>query len=477
MTRPITAVLLGAGNRGMMVYGNFSLKNPDKLKFIAVAEPIKSRRIKFAKLHDIPLSNAFDTWEQLLKEEKIADVAFICTSDRLHVEPALKALDLGYDILLEKPMAHDLNGCLKIVNKVEETKRRLMVAHVLRYTDFFNKIHETILKGQLGEVVNITHRENVSWYHMAHSFVRGNWRNSELSSPLILAKCCHDLDLLYWNINSLPKKICSFGNIKHFKKENAPVGAPEYCVEGCPIENDCLYYAPRIYVDIEPILQIMKNSGKRGFKLLACLRKKYPRFLECLSHSIKSLHELRYWKHWPVDPLYVNHPENYSDSAKLEILRNSPYGRCVYSCDNNVPDHQVVEILFENGVTTNLIFHGFSEREGRTLRIDGTKATLIGEFYSSGEKLTLYDHLTVNKKILHESFLTMDMASHGGGDFALIEEFIALLKSKGYNQPLTNARESLESHLMAFAAEESRLKNAVINMTEYRKKAYSVIQK
>ena len=158
--KPITAILMGAGNRGMMVYGNYALQYQEKLKFVAVAEPIENRRAKFAKSHKIPQSNCHETWEQLLKEGKIADAAFICTSDRIHVEPALKALGLGYDVLLEKPMAHDLKGCLQIVNKVEKTQKRLMVAHVLRYTKFFQTVHETLLKGRLGEVMNITHREN-----------------------------------------------------------------------------------------------------------------------------------------------------------------------------------------------------------------------------------------------------------------------------------------------------------------------------
>jgi len=471
LENPRTAVLLGAGNRGMVVYGNYALKHPSKLKFVAIAEPIESRRRKFAALHHISPSNCFETGEQLLTNDRMADAAFICTTDRLHVAPTLRALELGYDVLLEKPIAHDLKGCVDILKKVEQTKKRLMVAHVLRYTNFFKTIHEVILSGKLGKVINITQRENVAWYHMAHSFVRGNWRNKEQSSPIILAKCCHDLDLLYWMIGSLPRKISSFGELSHFTKENAPIGAPNYCVEGCPREKDCIYNAQRIYVDIEPIIQIMRKSGKRGYQFLAFLRKKHPKMLEILSFGIKSLKELRYWRHWPVDHLYVNDPEDYSDEAKLRILQKSPYGRCVYYCDNNVPDHQTVDILFENGVTANLIFHGFSEREGRTLRIDGTRGTLIGNFFTSGEKIKLYDHLTGDKKIIYKASLTMEESSHGGGDYALIDEFLRTLQNNDSKQPLTNARESLESHLMAFAAEQSRLNHKIVDMSEYRNKA------
>jgi predicted dehydrogenase len=189
----LTAILLGAGNRGMTVYGEYALKYPEKLKFVAVAEPIKSRREKFAQIHEIPPNKCFISWEDLLQEEKLAETAFICTQDQMHIKPTIKALEIGYDILLEKPMAHTLEGCIKIVKKVEETGRILGISHVLRYTNFFSTIMDTIQKGLLGNLVNISHRENLSWYHMAHSFVRGNWRNVELSSPMILAKCCHDL--------------------------------------------------------------------------------------------------------------------------------------------------------------------------------------------------------------------------------------------------------------------------------------------
>lgn len=469
---PITAVLFGAGDRGMTVYGNYALKNKKKLKFVAVAEPIETRREKFAKLHDIPPNRCYKSWEDIITEKKLADTAFICMQDQMHVDPAIQALEKGYDVLLEKPMAHTLEGCVKIVEKVEETGRILGIGHVLRYTKFFSTIYDTIQKGLLGIIVNISHRENVSWYHMAHSFVRGNWRNVETSSPMILAKCCHDLDLLYWMVGSLPKKISSFGNLLHFKPENAPEGAPKYCLDGCPVSDTCNYYAPRIYVDIVPIIQIVEKSDNKLYKFFINLRKKHKITLIALSKLIHSLKGLRYWKDWPVNALYADQPEDYSDEGKKEILKTSPYGRCVYRCDNDVVDHQVVNIEFENGATATLTMHGFSEREGRTLRIDGTKATLIGEFHGSGEKITFYDHYLGTEEVLYSKKLSLGNG-HGGGDFLLIEAFIESLKDKNKRQPLTNARASLESHLMAFASEESRTKNVIVDMEEFRKKAES----
>jgi predicted dehydrogenase len=475
MTKIVTAVLIGAGLRGMDLYGNYALKYPNRLKFLAVAEPIKSRREKFVKLHDIPIERSYHSWENLLDEEKLADVAFICTQDQMHLEPTLAALDKGYNILLEKPIAHTLEGCIKIVQKAEKTGKTVGVSHVLRYTKFFSTIYDVIHNGLLGKIINISHRENVSWYHMAHSFVRGNWRNTHNSSPMILAKCCHDLDLLFWLINSMPTKISSFGSLTHFKRENAPKGAPNYCVEGCPIENECLYYAPRIYIEIIPILQELEKTGLRFYKFIANLRKSHKKTLKGLSKIIPILKQLVEFKDWPISAIYLGQPEelerDYTDKAKLQILSRSPYGKCVFKCENNVVDHQVVNIEFENEVTANLIMHGFSEREGRTIRIDGTKATLIGSFFDSGQKIRLFDHFSGKEKILFTQKFSPESAVHGGGDLLFIDAFINSLHDSNNSEPLTNARASLESHLMAFAADESRLNGTVIDMKKFRKDA------
>jgi predicted dehydrogenase len=472
MVLPVTAVLIGAGRRGLHVYGKYALKNRKKLKFIAVAEPIKTRRETFARLHGISLKRCYESWEDILAQKKLADTAFICTQDQMHTKPALLALEKGYHVLLEKPMAQTLNDCIKIVKKVEETGRILGVSHVLRYTDFFRTIYKTIRKGLLGEIVNITHRENVMWYHYAHSYVRGPWARVDTSSPMILAKCCHDLDLLFHMVGSLPKKISSLGNLFHFKPDNAPKGAPEYCLDGCPAKDKCLYYAPRIYIDIIPMIQLLEKSDNKALKMLGKLRKNHVNLLTYLSKIIEPFRELRYYKNFPIYYLYEGQKEDYSDEAKARILNTSNYGKCVYHCDNNVVDHQLVNIEFENGVTANLSMHGFSEREGRTLRIDGTRATLIGEFHISGEKIIFYDHFTGKEKLIYKKKLTRESGEHGVGDFELIDTFIESLINKEKLQPLTNAKDALESHLMAFAANESRLAGRIIDMTEFRRNAY-----
>jgi predicted dehydrogenase len=469
INKPLTAILVGAGNRGITAYARFAELHPEDLNFIAVAEPLEIRRRRFAEIHNIDSKFCFETWEDLLSKKKIADFALICTQDQMHIEPTLKALDQGYDVLLEKPMAHTLEGCVKLVKKAEEKNKILGICHVLRYSPFFSTVYESINKGLIGDIVNISHRENVSWFHMAHSFVRGNWRSKELSSPMILAKCCHDLDILYWIVGSLPRKLSSIGNLFHFKQKNIPEGAPKYCVEGCPVQNSCIYYAPRIYIDIEPILQVIDKSDNSLFKFFGNLRRNHLKILKIFTTLIPRLKQLRYWKEWPVEPLYHDQDtEDYSDEAKFEILRSSPYGRCIYQCDNDVVDHQIVSIEFENGVTACLTMHGFSENEGRTIRIDGTKGTLTGKFSMSGEEIKFYDHFSGKEEIIYKQKLGLKMAQHGGGDLKIIESFINSVKERGLD-PLTSVRASLESHLMAFAAENSRLNNVVVDMKTFRK--------
>jgi predicted dehydrogenase len=471
MSTTITAVLLGAGRRGFYVYGNYAKNNKKKLKFVAVADPIQKRRENFAKLHNIPPNRCYESWDNLLSMEKLADVAFICTQDQMHTEPTLLALDKGYHVLLEKPMANKLKDCIRIVQKVEESGKILGVSHVLRYTDFFFTVFKIIKSKLLGDIVNISHRENISWYHMAHSYVRGPWAKAEESSPMILAKACHDLDLLYWMIDSLPKKINSFGSLLYFRPENAPKGAPKFCLDGCPVKDSCKYYAPRTYIDILPIIQIMQKGKNRILRFVGNLRKNHVKLLTFLAKISPLIRRLRYWSEWPVYYLYREHDEDFSDEAKIQILKTSPYGKCVYYCNNDVCDHQVVNIEFENGVTANLTVHGFSEKEGRTLRIDGTEATLVGEFHDAYKKLTIYNHYSGKKKVILNQKLSLRTVEHGGGDKKLIDAFLESIRKPNLKQPLTNARACLESHLMAFAANESRLKGIVVNMENFRKKS------
>jgi len=461
MSKPLEAVLIGAGNRGYEAYGPYALRHPDELRFIAVAEPHEERRARFARAHNIPPERQFRTWEDLFALGQIADAALICTLDRLHVEPTVAALEAGYDVLLEKPMATTVEDCVRLVQTAERTGRILMICHVLRYTPFFSKVHEIITSGRLGDIITVEHRENVAYWHMAHSYVRGNWRNRETESPMILAKCCHDMDILFWNLGPV-KRLSSFGSLIHYRAENAPPGAPERCTDGCPYEEECPWFAPRLYLEIIPLMHNARHSRAMLERLIASLYLDHPMLMKVARRLIPPLDAALDYRGWPISVI----SEDTSPEARRRALETGPYGRCVYHCDNNVVDHQTVNMEFESGITGVLFMHGHSHEEGRTMRYDGTRATLRGRFTMIKSEITIHDHLTGKTEIIVPAGT---LYGHGGGDVGLMAAFVRTVR-EGRAEPLTSARASLESHLMAFAAEQSRIQGgAVIEMDAYRR--------
>jgi predicted dehydrogenase len=420
MSQPIEAVMVGAGGRGYFAYGPYALQHPDQIRFTAVVEPHETRRRRFADAHTIAPERQFQSWEDLYAQGQLADVLLNCTLDRVHVDSTLPALELGYDVLLEKPMAHTLDGNVRLVRTAEEQGRLLMICHVLRYTTFFSKLHEILASGRLGDVVTVEHRENVVFWHMAHSFVRGNWRNSDMESPMILAKCCHDLDILYWNLGPVTR-LNSFGSLMHYRAESAPPGAPQRCLDGCPVADECPWYAPRLY---------LRDDDYVG---------------------------------WPISVI----SEDTSLEARRRALETGPYGRCVYHCDNDVVDHQTVNMEFETGATGVLFMHGHSHIEGRTMRYDGTRATLLGQFgYGAEGDIEIHDHLTGRVERVD---LEVATSGHGGGDEGVMSAFVKAVRDP--NSAMTTARESLESHLMAFASEEARVDRSILYIDDYRQRA------
>ncbi|MCS7061665.1 MAG: Gfo/Idh/MocA family oxidoreductase, partial [Anaerolineae bacterium] len=229
MAHPIEALMVGAGGRGMYAYGPYALAHPDEIRMVAVAEPDDARRTQFAALHGIPPERQFKSWQDALARPQLAQAALNCTQDRLHAASTLALLEAGYDVLLEKPMATTLADCVQLVQTAERHGRLLQICHVLRFTAFFSQLYEIVHSGRLGRIITVDHRENVSYWHMAHSFVRGHWRNEGLSSPMILAKCCHDLDILFWMIGRPARRLSSFGALTHYRAKNAPAGAPLRC--------------------------------------------------------------------------------------------------------------------------------------------------------------------------------------------------------------------------------------------------------
>ena len=466
--KPITTAIIGAGNRGKDVYGNYALLHPEEIKVIAAAEPDPRRLKKISQDHKIPLENQFKTWEDFFQKPKLTDTVIICTQDQMHTQPALKAIELGYDVLLEKPMAVSPIDCSLLVESAKKSKRQLRIAHVLRYNNFFQTIYSLIQSGKLGDIITIDHRENVSYYHYAHSFVRGNWSQEEKSSPMILAKSCHDLDILYWLValqGGYPQKISSFGSLRHFHRGNAPPGAPERCTDECPVIESCKYYAPRIYISIIPLLHIVQKGGSGIPKLMANLAVNYPSLFNHLKNIIPLFKKVEGYEGWPVNTI----TEDFSVQGRWDALRSGPYGRCVYQTSNDVVDHQVTLIEFNNQTTATFTMHGFSYTEGRTIRIDGTKATLLGQALDYGNTIKLYDHLTGKEEFILRTKMNIEPESgHGGGDTLLMKSFIDSVRDKSSVEPLSSAQESLESHMMAFAAEESRKTNLVIDLDEFK---------
>jgi predicted dehydrogenase len=466
MKKTATAILIGAGSRGWHAYGKWALKNKDKLKFIAVAEPRKERREGFAEEWNISKAYQFEDWKHLLNDKtgKIADACLICTQDRMHTRPTLKALNLGYDVLLEKPMAANEENCKKLVKVSEDLDQYLRVCHVLRYTTMFSKIKQVIKEGLIGKIMTIQHSENVSPWHFAHAYVRGNWKRAEQSTPFLLAKSCHDLDILYWLVESPAKRIQSFGELSFYKTENGPEGAPKRCTDGCPVAASCPWFAPRLYIYGEPLIRLTQWSNKRWLRFIGGLLLNHRRVAKALSILIRPLKSVLNWQYWPATVI----SDDLSEEAKMRALKEGPWGKCVFKCDNNVVDHQTVNIEFENGVTATFTVHGFSFLDGRWIRISGTKGSLIGSFTYGGEKLVHFDHRYRNREVLWENDISFE--AHSDGDAGLMESFTnSLLDDRAEKtEILTSARASLESHLMGFAAERSRKEGEVINMDQIR---------
>ena len=414
--KTITAVLIGAGLRGMDVYAAYALQNPGEIKFVAVAEPNETRRSMFCKAHNIPEENSFTSWQERLGRPRMADTAFICTQDRMHYKPTLEALEKGYHILLEKPMSNNMSECMEMERCAARNKRFISVCHVLRYSPFYAALKDIIAGGKIGDIMSIQQTENVAYWHQAHSFVRGNWRNAGESSPMILQKSCHDMDIISWLIDQKCTKVSSFGSLSHFKSSNAPEGSPKRCLDGCPVSGSCIYYAPGQYL-----------TGDTG---------------------------------WPTSAI----SNDLSLEGRTKALKEGPYGRCVYHCDNDVVDHQVVNLEFERGATASFTMCAFTADGGRTIKAMGTKGQIRGHMEKNEIEVHIFGEKQAEAYPVLNYEITGDSAAygHGGGDYGLMKDFVRLVSSGSEADGLTSARASLQSHLMAFAAEISRLENRTV---------------
>lgn len=421
MNKIITCAIAGLGNRGNDVYGNYESVRPDEMKVTAVADPVKGKREAARKRYHLEEENCFETAEDLLKQPKLADVLVIATQDRQHVAQAVEAIKLGYHVICEKPISPSLEECMRLQEAAHAYNRIVAVGHVLRYTPFYTKVKELIDSGRIGEVVSVQAMEKVTYWHQAHSFVRGNWRRKEETSPMILAKCCHDCDIFVWLLGRKCKRVSSYGGLYLFRPEMAPKGAAKRCLEGCRAKEDCPYDAEKIYVTNKRtgIREVIKDQ-RTGDEA------------------------------WPV---CVVSPGNLTEEGVYEALKEGPYGRCVYACDNDVVDHQVVNMEFEGGITVDFQMTAFTGRGGRSIHICGTRGDIYGDL--ADNKVTIEEFGEEP-----ETFSTVqgDMSGHAGGDNRLIHDFLeAVRQGADEDQLKTGIDVSIQSHIIALAAEESRL--------------------
>ncbi|XP_053499329.1 uncharacterized protein zgc:154075 [Ictalurus furcatus] len=419
MPSPIKVIVVGAGSRGE-TYSDFASIHPDRLQVVGIADPRLFARKKLQECHNVPEENVFDDWHCVAEREKFADAVFICTPDRLHKEPAVALARKGYHILLEKPMAVTLEDCTEIAETCIQSGVILAVCHVLQYDPFIRKIKVLIDSGVIGDVIHIQHFEPVGFYHFAHSFVRGNWRNEAESSFALLAKSCHDLDLInHWAGKRRCIKVSSFGSLNHFQKENKPPGAASRCLD-CSVETDCAYSAKKIYLD----------RVKKG------------------------------WVRWPVSVVCRNSIPDIE--SVTEALKTGPYGRCVYECDNDVCSNQVVNMEFEGGLTASFSMVAFTEEIClRKTSIQGSK----GELTYDGHEIKVFDFLTqISTK--HTVDLSVpgsfSKGGHGIADYHLVDAFVSAVANGNPLMIQSGPKETLASHRLVFEAECSRLENRVV---------------
>ena len=405
LDKPVTVMVIGAGSRGR-TYARYAEKFPGSMKVVGVADLNPNRRSAMAKKHGIPKENQFAHFNDALSGKKIADAVVISTPDNLHYEPCMKALALGYHVLLEKPVAPTEKECRDILKQARKYDRIVAVCHVLRYAPYFVALKQVLDSGAIGDIVSIQHMEPIQYAHMAHSYVRGNWPLADKTTPIILAKSCHDLDILRWLIGKPCQTIAAEGSLHLFRPENAPKGAPERCTDGCPHESECPYSAIDIY-----------ERRKRHLGVFDLPRK---------------------------DPALIR-----------EKLKTTNYGRCVFRCNNDQCDHYVAIMKFEGDITASFTMDAFTPWGGRRTRIMGTEGFIEGDM----KTFTFYDFRSGHKSVWDQKVSEVAEykgSGHGGGDHLLARDFVRAV-SAGDEKLLSSTIDvSIESHVMGFMAEKSR---------------------
>ena len=422
--KQLSVIIIGAGARGM-TYSREMHKMPEKYKIVGVAEPIDARREHAKNIYGIKEENCFTDWKDILAVPKFADVAIISTMDEMHYEPAMKAIELGYDILLEKPVAPSPKQCADITKAAKEKGVKVLVCHVLRYSPFYKKVKSIIDNGMIGDVISMNQVEAVGNVHQSHSFVRGNWHSEQETAPMLIAKSCHDLDILQWLVGKRCKKVQSFGDLVHFREENAPKGAPVRCADGtCPVKDTCPYNCIKLYYDDKDNLWF-RRAGTKGIA-----KQDIP-----------------------------------TDDEVMEALKTTDYGLCVYHANNDVVDNQVVNMQFEGGVTVNFNMNCFN-KGGRFIRIFGTKGELTA--YMSDKEISVFtfEDRQIHKIPVREAEESIN-GGHGGGDFGIVYDLYDHICGTYEGCSIADIFTSTSNHFIGFAAERSRHTDFVIDLDDY----------
>ncbi|MBQ6907708.1 MAG: Gfo/Idh/MocA family oxidoreductase [Clostridia bacterium] len=403
----LNAVIVGCGGRGQ-IFAEYAKKSPKEMKVVAIAEKRDFLREKMKKEYGIEDQYIFSDYKELFSKGKIGDVIFIATQDNQHIEPALMALDAGYkNLMVEKPIDRDLQKCVMLSKKADECGAKLQICHSLRFSPFYRKMKELIDSGVIGEIKHINQEEGVGYYHYVHSFVRGDWANEDESSPMILAKCCHDMDLMLYLLDAHAKEVSSYGKEGFFSEENAPKNSADRCID-CKVRNTCDFDAIKIYMS----------------------------HLDFFSSAV--------------------YKEGFSNLE--DAMVNGRYGRCAYRCNNNVVDHQSVNILFEGGITGTLTMTAFSKENDRETRIFGTKGEIVGDFDENViyVKPFLSDIKTYKAEVIE--------SGHGGADTVTVADFLAAARDE--KEMCTPISVSIESHAMCEATEVSRKTGKSIKISD-----------
>lgn len=429
MKKPVHVIIVGAGHRSM-IYASHADTHPDEMKIVGVADPDPVRRTMVQEKYHFSDEMCFESAEELAAKGKLADAVINGTMDQQHVQTTIPLLMAGYDVLLEKPFAVNEEEMKTLIDAAKECQRKVMICHVLRYTPFYRAVKQAIIDGEIGEIMNIQMTEHVSYHHMAASYVRGKWASEKIcGAPMLLAKSCHDIDLMMWMMEGTkPVSLSSFGSNFIFQREKKPENAGNRCLMDCPIEENCMYSAKKNY--LEP-------PYRWGFYVWESLEGK-------------------------------NADEQMKDKSLRE---DNPYGRCVWECerDGNV-DHQSVLIQFANGATGTFNMIGNTARPERNIHIIGTKGEIKGTFDDScfvirkpcPEEPNGYTEKEIGLNVFGD--MTGMQGGHGGGDALISEDFVKYICDEEVSISCTALEVSVLGHLAVFRAERARKENQIVSM-------------